>query len=92
MHRDIVETFPADAIPLGSNQNCAVQAMYCPGKYITVQGHPEFTQDIITEILERRHGAGIFPDDVYDSGIKRASLEHDGVTVGKAFINFMRHG
>ena len=92
MHRDIVRTFPEDAIPLGSNKNCAVQAMYLPGKYITVQGHPEFNEEIIMEILERRHDAGIFPDGVYDSGIERAMLDHDGVTVGKAFLKFIQQG
>ncbi|KAK2594765.1 hypothetical protein QQS21_007512 [Conoideocrella luteorostrata] len=92
MHRDIVQNFPADAIPLGSNAFCAVQGMYSPGKYITVQGHPEFTNEIISEILSKRHAGGTFTDQVYKEGKDRASVPHDGVAVGKAFLKFMREG
>ncbi|CAI4210773.1 unnamed protein product [Parascedosporium putredinis] len=50
MHRDQVCTFPSDAVPLGSTDICAVQAMYAPRRYFSVQGHPEFTEDIVREI------------------------------------------
>ncbi|KYK61344.1 class I glutamine amidotransferase [Drechmeria coniospora] len=92
MHRDIVFDFPPDSIPLGSNDFCAVQGMYSPDRYLTVQGHPEFTNEIISEILFNRHTVGIFTKDVYEDAISRASVPHDGVAVGKAMLNFMRHG
>lgn len=66
--------------------------MYSPGRYLTVQGHPEFTNEIISEILFNRHTVGIFTDDVYKDGSRRASAPHDGVTVAKAFLRFMRLG
>lgn len=90
MHRDVVQTFPSDAIPLGSNAFCPVQAMYLPGRYLTVQGHPEFTEEIISEILFNRHTVGVFSDQVYTEGMKRAPIPHDGVAVGKAFLKFIR--
>ena len=92
MHHDIVVDFPKEATPLGSNNVCAVQGMYLAGKYITVQGHPEFTEQIISEILESRNAAGIFPDGVYDDGMKRAPRHHDGVAIAKGFIRFLRSG
>lgn len=92
MHRDIVFDFPSDAIPLGSNDLCTVQGMYLPNKYMTVQGHPEFTEEIISEILFNRHAVGIFSDEVYESGMKRAPIEHDGVPIAKAFLKFIREG
>ncbi|KAH7143754.1 class I glutamine amidotransferase-like protein [Dactylonectria macrodidyma] len=92
MHRDILFDFPADAIPLGSNAACSVQAMYRPGSYITVQGHPEFNAEIMTEILFNRHAAGIFSDDMYDDGMKRTPAPHDGVAIARAFLKFMREG
>lgn len=92
MHRDVVLELPKDAIALGGNQMCPVQAMYSPGRYIAVQGHPEFTAEIVEEIITNRHKAGIFPDDVYNDALGRLSNEHDGVAVGKAFLNFMKHG
>ncbi|CAG9939554.1 unnamed protein product [Clonostachys rosea f. rosea IK726] len=92
MHRDIVYNFPPDAIPLGSNNICTVQGMYLPKKYITVQGHPEFTDEIISEILFNRHKVGIFSDEVYADGLKRAPIPHDGVAIARAFLNFIYEG
>ncbi|KAM5345204.1 hypothetical protein ACJ41O_011066 [Fusarium nematophilum] len=92
MHRDIVYEFPAGSIPLGSNDICEVQGFYSPGRYITVQGHPEFTGEIISEILFNRHTVGIFTDEVYEDGMKRAPVPHDGVAIARAFLNFMREG
>ncbi|KAL6796665.1 class I glutamine amidotransferase-like protein [Trichoderma afarasin] len=92
MHRDVVLEFPKGAVPLGGNDMCPVQAMYSPGRYISVQGHPEFTGDIVTEVLTNRHKAGIFSDDMFDDGMKRTPIEHDGVAIAKAFLNFMRSG
>jgi len=92
MHRDVVLEFPKDSIPLGGNDMCPVQGMYSPGRYITVQGHPEFTGEIVSEILTNRHKAGIFTDEVFDDGMERAPIEHDGVAIAKAFLNFMKHG
>ncbi|KAH6894552.1 class I glutamine amidotransferase-like protein [Thelonectria olida] len=92
MHRDIVFDFPPESIPLGSNDICAVQGMYSPGRYITVQGHPEFTEEIITEILFNRRTVGIFNEAEYQDGMRRAPIPHDGVTIARAFINFWRDG
>ncbi|KAF5669414.1 GMP synthase (glutamine-hydrolyzing) [Fusarium heterosporum] len=92
MHRDIVDKFPEKSIPLGSNDICEVQGFYSPGKYITVQGHPEFTEEIISEVLFNRHTVGIFTDEVYNDAMKRAPLPHDGVAIAKAFLKFYREG
>ncbi|KAH0491887.1 hypothetical protein TgHK011_003290 [Trichoderma gracile] len=92
MHRDVVLEYPKGSIPLGGNDICPVQAMYSPGRYITVQGHPEFTEEIVSEILTNRHKAGIFADDMYNEAMKRAPNEHDGVKIAQAFLDFMKHG
>ncbi|KAM0347850.1 hypothetical protein HYE67_003215 [Fusarium culmorum] len=92
MHRDIVDAFPKNSIPLGSNDICEVQGFYSPGKYITVQGHPEFNEEIISEILFNRHTVGIFTDEVYNDAMKRAPLPHDGVAIAKSFLKFWREG
>jgi GMP synthase-like glutamine amidotransferase len=92
MHRDIVFEFPKDAIPLASNDICTVQAMYSPGKYIAVQGHPEFTEALISEVLAIRHGQGIFSDEIYEDAMKRAGIEHDGVAIARGFLRFLKSG
>lgn len=90
MHRDAVFSYPAGAIPLAETDVCPVQGMLIPGKVITVQGHPEFTEGIVREILEARHAIAIFSDEVYESGIDRVANDHDGVAIARAFIKFMQ--
>lgn len=89
MHRDIVYVYPDSVEPLGYSDRCEVQGMYAKGRLITVQGHPEFTGDVVSELLEKRHEQGIFNDAMYEDGISRVRKHHDGVAVGAAFIRFM---
>jgi hypothetical protein len=60
-----------------------------PRRFITVQGHPEFTDEIMFELLETRKYMGVFPEGVYEGGIKRFANEHDGSVVSQAFIKFL---
>lgn len=98
MHRDIVKDLPDGAkmdpsapppLALASTGVCAQQGFLWPGRAVTVQGHPEFTEGIVREILELRHDAGIHSDDLYKSGISRVANEHDGVAIAKAFLRFI---
>ena len=89
MHRDIVYCYPEGVEELGSSPVCRVQGMYAPRRLITVQGHPEFDQEIVTEILESRHAMGIFDDEAFEAAMRRVGRPHDGVVVGKAFVDFL---
>jgi GMP synthase-like glutamine amidotransferase len=89
MHRDIVFTYPKGVESLAHSSVCAVQGMYVPRKLITVQGHPEFNEEIMEEILDTRHKTGIFDDEAYETHMKKVALDHDGVTVGHAFLRFL---
>ncbi|KAB8069251.1 class I glutamine amidotransferase-like protein [Aspergillus leporis] len=88
MHQDIVYSYPPNVTPLGSSPRCAVQGMYLPGKFITVQGHPEFTEYIVTEIVDKRSKAGIFSKDFSEDALERAKLSHDGIDIGAVFLRF----
>ncbi|KAK5688454.1 hypothetical protein LTS10_000432 [Elasticomyces elasticus] len=92
MHHDIVYTYPESVEPLGHSPRCDVQGMYTKGRLITVQGHPEFTGDIVEELLENRHARGIFDDAMFKDGMERVRKHHDGVAVGAAFIRFLLEG
>ncbi|KAG0652502.1 glutamine amidotransferase [Hyphodiscus hymeniophilus] len=46
MHRDIVYNYPDGVESLAYTEKCAVQGMYIPKRVITVQGHPEFNEEI----------------------------------------------
>ncbi|KAL8731630.1 MAG: hypothetical protein Q9166_003318 [cf. Caloplaca sp. 2 TL-2023] len=88
MHKDIIFEYPPGVQPLGSTNRCKVQGMFVPGRVITVQGHPEFTEEILVEILEVRHEQGVFGDEVYQEAMGRVGKKHDGLMVGKRFIEF----
>ncbi|KAK2737431.1 hypothetical protein FQN57_007521 [Myotisia sp. PD_48] len=89
MHRDIVYDCPPNVISLGSTPRCAVQGMYLPRRFISFQGHPEFTEEIVTELLQTRKYMGVFPPGVYDDGMALVKTPHDGIAVGQAFLKFL---
>jgi GMP synthase-like glutamine amidotransferase len=89
MHRDIVYAYPAGVEPLGSSPVCSVQGMYQKNRLITVQGHPEFNEEIVTEILRARHAMGIFSDDEFEKFMQKAARPHDGVLVAEVFLEFL---
>ncbi|MCJ1404176.1 hypothetical protein MMC11_007401 [Xylographa trunciseda] len=89
MHKDIVFTYPPEVEPLGSSPRCEVQGMLIPKRVITIQGHPEFNVEIVTELLEARHKQGIFDDKTYEDAMHRVGREQDGVLVSGVFLKFL---
>ncbi len=89
MHRDCVFSYPEGVEPLGSSPVCEVQGMYSPKRLMTVQGHPEFNEQIMTEIVYTRHATGIFDDEAYQAHSKKVGLPHDGLVVSQAFLKFL---
>lgn len=90
MHRDQALGVPAGATLLASTDKCPNHGFVIPGRVITVQGHPEFTEDIMEEILETRHSAGLFDNELFSDGMGRRGEEHDGVLMAKVFLEFLR--
>jgi len=89
MHRDCVFYYPEGVEELGSSPVCKVQGMYSPKRLMTVQGHPEFNQDIMREIVNTRHATGVFDDQAFNNHITKVNLPHDGLIVGQAFLKFL---
>ncbi|MCJ1381100.1 hypothetical protein MMC17_004209 [Xylographa soralifera] len=89
MHKDIVFAYPPEVQPLGSSPRCEVQGMLLPQRVITVQGHPEFNREIVTELLEARHEQGIFDDAIFEDAMRRVGREQDGVLVSGVFLKFL---
>ena len=89
MHQDIVYDYPDEVEHLGHTDRCEVQGMYVKNRLITVQGHPEFNGEVVSELLQRRHDQGIFNDEMYDEGMSRVQKQHDGTAVGAAFLRFL---
>ncbi|KAL8850018.1 MAG: hypothetical protein Q9221_005035 [Calogaya cf. arnoldii] len=89
MHQDIVFDYPTGVQPLGSTDRCLVHGMCVPGRVVTVQGHPEFTEEVLVELLRVRHERGIFGDEEYQEAMARVGKNHDGLLVGQRFIEFL---
>jgi len=89
MHKDIVYGFPSSVEEIGYSPVCDNQGMYVKDKLITVQGHPEFTKEIVEEILNARYSKGVFTDMVFEDAMKRLTDHDDGIIVGQAFLRFL---
>ena len=63
--------------------------MYISKRLITVQGHPEFNEEIMREVLNVRHKAGVFDLEMYNEGIRNVDKYHDGVVVAATFLKFL---
>lgn len=89
MHRDVVDDYPDGVEALAYTEKCSVQGMYVPRRLIAVQGHPEFNEEIMRDLLVARHEQGIFDDELFKDGMGRADKYQDGVVVSMAFLRFL---
>lgn len=81
--------YPEGTEELAYTDKCAVQGMYISKRLITVQGHPEFNEEIVRELLTARHASGVFDVETFDDGIGRVDKYQDGVVVAAAFLRFL---
>lgn len=89
MHQDVVSSSPSAVTLLGSSPRCAVQGMYSPRRFITVQGHPEFNEEIEIEIVNHLTKEGVFSEIQAQEALSRVGNEHDGVSIGGTFLKFL---
>ena len=89
MHKDILSTYPEGVEALGRSAVCDVQGMIVPRKLMTLQGHPEFGEDIMLQLLEAHDESEDEDDKLYHDAMSRVGLKHDGTLVAQAFIRFL---
>ena len=63
-----------------------MQAIYIPKRVLTVQGHPEFTEEIMKELLVMAHASGLFDKELFEDSMRRVDKYQDGVMVLQAFL------
>ncbi|TFY80860.1 hypothetical protein EWM64_g3151 [Hericium alpestre] len=106
MHRDHVPTVPPSFHLLGSTTVTPVQAMVRfagppsppsadeplpPIQILTVQGHPEFTKEIVDKLVDVRSASGLFDQAMAEDAKRRGSWRNDGVpVVGKAIWEVLK--
>ncbi|KAF9694680.1 hypothetical protein EKO04_007570 [Ascochyta lentis] len=89
MHKDIVFEYPEGVEKLGASPRCLTQGMYQKGRLISVQGHPEFHEGIVSRLVKMRNQQGIFEDEQARDALSRVSDKHDGVVIAQAFLRFL---
>lgn len=87
MHQDEVYDVPVGVELLASTEKCVNQVMYNKGKFISVQGHPEFTQDMVKTSLEARRN--ILPEDEFKDAMQRLENHDDGKLIMETFLRFL---
>lgn len=90
MHHDIICSYPPGVTPLGKSPACEVQGMYLPRKLITLQGHPEFNEEIMLELLKASDDIGFTDKTLYNDAMGRVHDKHDGMLIAAAMLEFVR--
>jgi GMP synthase-like glutamine amidotransferase len=89
MHKDIVFEYPEGVEPLGGSPRCLTQGMYQKNRLISVQGHPEFHEGIVSRLVKMRNEQGVFNDEQARDALSRVGDKHDGVVIAQAFLRFL---
>lgn len=88
-HHDIVESAPAGTEVLGYTDVCGVQGFYKPRSMFTLQGHPEFDEEVVGELLEKRAELGNIPEALAKDAERRLTDRNDGPVAAKAMVRFL---
>lgn len=89
MHRDAVLETPAGTENLGHSPSCGIQGFYRPCRFLTFQAHPEFDEEIMTEVVHARFRQGVFDQALYEDALSRVGNSHDGDLVSGLMLQFL---
>lgn len=87
-HRDQVTRLPEQAVCLASSDFCPNAAFMLQQQVLCFQGHPEFTQDFLRQLLESRRN--IYTPEFYAAALNSLDQQHDGQLVGRWMLEFVR--
>lgn len=98
VHQDHVPQLPsAEFGLLGSTPVCEVQGFVLPKdastlqdvKVFALQGHPEFSPELVTEIINAREAKGILTKEFAEESRANASLHDEGVSLGGVILSML---
>lgn len=87
-HQDQVHVLPPEARPLLRNDFCPLAGFYIPHRVLAIQGHPEFTSEYATALLE--HRAALFSQQQVAEVRHSLAGEHDGHRVAHWIKRFVQ--
>lgn len=92
MHQDQITQLPQDSHVVASSEFCEYAALLYGDSIITFQGHPEFSTDYETELIELRQ-LTVIPDDIAATALQRLKQEgasEDGPVLSNWAVDFFR--
>ncbi|SCZ97184.1 BZ3500_MvSof-1268-A1-R1_Chr4-2g07045 [Microbotryum saponariae] len=103
MHRDHVPSLPSGFELLGSTPMCSIHGMVkyfssAPSppsanlgdiEVLTLQGHPEFSPDIVLKVIEVRAERGVFDPEMAEKSRAHARESDEGVRIGEVVLRII---
>ncbi|MEQ8293629.1 MAG: type 1 glutamine amidotransferase [Roseovarius sp.] len=90
-HQDQVVEVPQGAEVIGKSDFCANAAMVYGDRILTIQPHPEFSPDIVEDLIRLR-GKGVVPDDLLEGATQRLDAPTDAARFADRMAAFFKKG
>lgn len=90
-HQDQIVEVPQGAQVIGSSDFCANAALVYGDKILSIQPHPEFTAEILGDIIRLR-GKGVVPDPLLNGASKRLDTPTDSEAFADRMSKFFKRG
>jgi GMP synthase-like glutamine amidotransferase len=87
--KDYVTKMPSDFENLASTPICPFQCMVYKNQIFSVQGHPEYTSEILRIVINKRLNDKIFSPDNAKIWLGKLDCRDVGVWLGKFILDFI---
>lgn len=89
-HQDQVVALPEGAAVVGQSPFCAHAALAYGDHIFTLQPHPEFSGELIREMVTSRRGTKDYPDDRMDAALEATALPVDQARLAAHLTGFLK--
>ena len=90
VHRDHVTRVPSGAEVLASAEKAPVQIYAIGAKVLGIQGHPEFNNDIVRDLIESRRQSGAIDPETAREALASLASEPDDARLRAMIQGFLR--
>ncbi|KAG7885277.1 hypothetical protein KL938_001534 [Ogataea parapolymorpha] len=88
-HKNWVQSAPPDVIVLGFSSKTHNQGVYRKGRFLTIQGHPEYGTDVSDFIVQSWIKKDCSQNYYADCVSRNKTLPNDGGVFGRAMVRFL---
>ncbi|CCG83656.1 putative Class I glutamine amidotransferase [Taphrina deformans PYCC 5710] len=90
MHSDCVTKAPEGCKVWASSEHTEIQGLYIPNRLFTTQGHLGFDEQMVNANLDARVEKDLMEKEEAEEAKETSHHEHDGLTVAKAILRFIK--